>query len=343
MTRVPAVLGVLLAGALIAVLIPPTVGSGVSGAPPTTRASFASAPRDTPTAGRSPGPASETRTGAGESNITFEESGLPSLTAWQVLVSRSGTLFATDAVGNGSTISEPLAAGQYNVSAAADRSDYQTWGAPASINVSGNSTAISLQFDLGYLVTFAEDGLPFNVTWNVSITASGHSENRTVAGNSTEIWVPAGAYRYSDTSDGYVPSVSNGTGTLSGASVVHVEFSRPRPPVGFLRVQLDVPSADVYLNGVLYSGLGRGTTQFNLTPGVWSVFVHAAGYGDYFNATRLGDNQTVTMVVNLVPTPSNPGPALLSSTADVIIAGLAIGLAVIGLLFVVAWGRLSRR
>lgn len=283
-----------------------------------------------------------TTAGGPDSDLTFQESGLPADTTWEVSTSRNGSLFTTDDLTNRSGLTEVLSDGEYDFSAAANLSGYAAYGAPDSVDLSGPPVTVPLSFYRGYELTFSAFGLPYNETWNVSVTADGYSQNRTVAGDSTDFWIPMGNFSYADSAIGYAPTLGVGSGRLAGNSSISLDFAREKPLPGALKITLDVPSADVYLNGAINSGVSKGTTTFNLTPGIWSVYVHAPGYGDYFNVTTIRSNQTVTMVVNLQPNSANPGPALLSGTAQLIIVCLAAGVAVIAVLFVVAWSRLAR-
>ncbi len=334
-----------LAGLLAALLIGTLVSVAIVGSPPTSPRA-GSAGGNGPSAGAdlmSAGGSAKHPSGSPESNVTFAASGLPANSSWEILLSRAGSLFEFDNATSGPSLVEHLDNGTYDLAAASSNASFATFGLAPTLDVRGSNTTVPVPFYLGYDVTFSEQGLPFNVTWNVSVTADGVTENRTFAGATGELWVPAGEFSYTDGSDGYLSALGAGEETLTQNGTVPVDFVKPRPVLGVLRLTLDVPAADVYLNGIAYPSVPQGTTEFNLTPGIWTIFVHAPGYGDYFNVTKIGSNATVSIAVILNPNPSNPGPGLLSAGAEVIVVGLVLGVAVLGLLLVFAWGRLSRR
>ncbi len=279
-----------------------------------------------------------------DSIVTFAEKGLPVGTDWEVQSAAVGLLFATDNTTTTTELNETLPDGSYNVSADADRSDYATYGPATSLTLTGSNVTETVHFYLGYHVVLAPTGLPYNVSWNVSLSADGYTQNESLPGDaSADFWIPAGAYSYTDASVGYAPSTSLGSGTLGSNASIDLTFAREKILPGKLTISLNAASADVYLNGVVYPGVKAGLTSFNLTPGVWTVFALASGYVSYYNVTKIVSNQTVVMDVTLHANPVNPGPPLLSATADVIVLALACGLGIILVLFVIAWSRLSNR
>ncbi len=281
---------------------------------------------------------------AQDSNVSFDERGLPADTDWEVVTARNGSLFASDNSTDAADVNETLPDGVYTISAAANQPNYETYGAPSAIALTGANASVVERFWLGYHLTVAPTGLPYNVSWNVSLTADGLTQNATLAGDaSADFWIPAGAYTFADSSAGYVSSTGAGSGDLAHNSSLSLAFVREKVPPGVLTVSLDVAAADFYLNGVVYPGIPSGTTSFNLTPGVWTVIVLATGYAPYYNVTRIVSNETVTMVVRLAASPPSPAPPILSGTALAIVVLLGVGLAILVVLYVVAARRFANR
>ena len=281
---------------------------------------------------------------ATDSNVSFDGRGLPTGTDWEVVTARNGSLFASDDSTLSADVNETLPDGVYNISAAANQPNYETYGAPATVALTGLNTTVVERFWLGYHLTVAPSGLPYNVSWNLSLSADGLTQNVTLAGDaSADFWIPAGPYTFLDASSGFASSTGSGTGDLAHNTSVSLAFVREKIPPGFLTVSLDVAAADFYLNGVVYLGIPSGRTSFNLTPGVWTAIVLASGYVPYYNVTRIVSNETVMMDVRLAANPPSPAPPILSGTAEAIVILLGVGLAVIVALFVLAARRLANR
>jgi hypothetical protein len=333
MWRALVVVGVLIVSTWIGV-----VASGGSAPDPSSAVAPAAGPSTASDSALAPAPG---KAGVGtDTNVTFAETGLPAGTDWEVSAARYGSLFASFNSSSSPDIREMLPDGAYNLSADSDREDYQTYGAAPTLDLNGVNTSETVHFWLGYDLTFLAAGLPFNSTWNVSLTADGLTQNHTVAGPTTEFWIPQGNYSYQASADGFASSEALGASRLSGNSTVAVDFARPPVYPGTLAVTLNARSADFYLNGILHPGIAGGSSTFTLTPGIWIVYVTAPGYLPYYNSTTIRSNQTVSMPVTLAGTPANPAPPLLSAFADVIIVALVTCVVIIGILFWVASQRL---
>ena len=101
-----------------------------------------------------------------------------------------------------------------------------------------------------------------------------------------------------------------------------MEVAPPDRPRATLKVQSQVPNAEVFLDG---SSLGRAPVDRNdLDPGKHYVVVHKDGFTDFKREVILLENQVITMVADLAAT---GGLRILSSPegADVKIDGELIG------------------
>ncbi len=101
-----------------------------------------------------------------------------------------------------------------------------------------------------------------------------------------------------------------------------MEVAPPDRPKATLKIQSQVPNAEVFLDG---SSLGRAPVDRNdLDPGKHYVVVHKDGFTDFKREVILLENQVITMVADLAAT---GGLRILSSPegADVKIDGELIG------------------
>jgi hypothetical protein len=101
-----------------------------------------------------------------------------------------------------------------------------------------------------------------------------------------------------------------------------MEVAPPDRPRATLKIQSQVPNAEVFLDG---SSLGRAPVDRNdLDPGKHYVVVHKDGFTDFKREVILLENQVITMVADLAAT---GGLRILSSPegADVKIDGELIG------------------
>jgi hypothetical protein len=101
-----------------------------------------------------------------------------------------------------------------------------------------------------------------------------------------------------------------------------MEVAPPDRPRATLKVQSQVPNAEVFVDG---SSLGRAPIDRNdLDPGKHYVVVHKDGFTDFKREVVLLENQSITMVADLAATGSL---RILSSPegADVKIDGELIG------------------
>ncbi|MCI4337275.1 MAG: hypothetical protein L3K17_08865, partial [Thermoplasmata archaeon] len=232
-------------------------------------------------------------------NVTFNETGLPINTDWQVTVDGIGlpAVLAPQTV----TIAERN--GSHTYSSGATRG-YVATPAAATFTVNGYNMTIIVHFATppDYRVSFEPAGLPVG-SWSVSIngtTVVGLSAGATIGFD-----LPNGSYSYTIPPQGtFHPTPSSGSLLVAGSPIaVSVYFTSLVFTVAF--VEFGLPSGGwwVVVNGTNYSTTAGNGPTIELADGTYaySVGVNVAGY---FVSTPRGsvyvDGQGVTISVSIL-------------------------------------------
>ena len=162
--------------------------------------------------------------------VTFEESGLPTGTAWSVSIA-SHILETTS-----STTTTELSNGSYGFTVIAP-TGFAANPSSGSVTVQGTGVNLPVTFQAHppsvYPVSFEEIGLPTNTAWSVSIA----SQILNSTGSSAETSLPNGSYPFTVNTVGYTADPGFGGVNVRGASVnVSVSFQPALPsayPVTF--------------------------------------------------------------------------------------------------------------
>ena len=272
-------------------------------------------------------------------SVTFEETGLPTGTQWQVGVAPSGTGFYIYTQSTGTSISQSWTNGTYEVVVAANLTDYVPLHLNSTLDVAGGSTVVPVNFALRYPLTFEATGLPRGASWTVTAIQGSNSTSGSSLTNQIELLVAPGAYNYTVYSAGLVATPSAGSGVASGSANISVGLALPSTYPGYLTGIVNVGSAYFYLNGYLFYVQLGGGFFFQLKPGAYTIIVTSDGYNPYYNTTDIASNQTVRMIISLEPTPTPPPPLptpppLVSNFAWLVIGILSVALVITA---VVAW------
>jgi len=142
-------------------------------------------------------------------NVSFEESGLPSGTSWNV------TLNGVAGASNRSTLSFSEANGKYGYTIGSV-GGYVASPSSGSITVDGNPVIQAITFTRAtYLVTFTESGLPSGTSWSVILNGTTQSSTTSTV-SFTE---PNGTYPFRViVVPGYSVSPTSGNVTVTGRS-----------------------------------------------------------------------------------------------------------------------------
>ena len=162
--------------------------------------------------------------------VNFTESGLPSGTAWTVMLNRTGT--SNMSILNTITFSEPNGTYSYTIGTV---SGYTVSPSSGSVTVNGSNISKMVTFTavkvtgLKYNASFTETGLPSGISW--SVTLNGITEPSTT--NAITFSEPNGTYSYEVySSSNYSASPSYGSVAVNGHNItMQIIFSSSLPPV----------------------------------------------------------------------------------------------------------------
>lgn len=267
--------------------------------------------------------------------MTFNETGLPVNTTWEVSAEVPGTLFADDSNTTAVDLVQQWPNGTYNFTASADLPNVSAFPANATFTVEGGNVVEPVTFLPAYPILFYATGLPILTAWTVLVKASGLLLNGTSVGPSLTLEVPAGGYSYSIGATGFNASPPSGSGSLDKPIRIDVVFSPVHATPGTILGTVSVSNATLYLNGVKSSLAANGSFRFTVPPGTYTVIVTAVGYYTYYNQSRVVSGQTVTLNITLssAPVPSNGGgggPLGIDLTGWIIIGILGVLAAAMG-------------
>jgi len=266
--------------------------------------------------------------------VTFSEHGLPPGTNWSVV------FYGTTQTSNSTTISlvEPNGTYPYSVGAVG-----RYVGSPGSGNVTvrGTNQYVSVAFNLTYMVTFQERGLPKGTGWWVDLT--GGAANFSTTGTQS-IREPNGTYLWTAAAlnQSYVPI--GGSVTVNGApATMMLSFGRypllaGLYPVDFVEYGLPLGTSwtvtfygteerDVVGDvGLAFHFVANGSYAFSVGP--VPGYTAAPGHGTIVvNGTTVVQNisfQPVTQPAKFLGLPASGGYALLGGIVVAIVALAAV-------------------
>jgi hypothetical protein len=283
---------------------------------------------------------------AAQFNVTFDATGLPDGTLWQVATITPATGYVVVTSTMGGNISQSWSNGTYTFTASANIANYTSDRINATFTVSGAPLPVTIHFLPAFAVRFTETGISNLTSWTVAIRGNGSSPNLTWAGPNISIFVPVGPFNYTISAEGYEASPANGSANVAGAIRIPVTFSAALPPVGYITGDVDVGTASLYINGIRDVIQVGGGFSFALEPGLYSVIVTATGYATNYTEVDLASNETIILDVNLIgdPSPVTPNVAVpgIDSTGWIIIGLLAVAAAALGVTTAVFAGRARR-
>ncbi len=283
-------------------------------------------------------------------SISFEETGLPSGTAWSVTF--NGSVLTATAPASIVVYPSNVAPVTYPYAIPGVGSYSQVSPSSGSVTASGTSQTISVTFaEPSYPVTFSEKGLGVGLTWYVNATGTpsfpagafavtSAGSQAFALGNLTN-----GTYAYSVAVDrgGFLPTTSaTGTFTVNGGALtVSYVYTTVNYTVTFQ--QTGLPSGgswSVTVNGVPLSSTG-GVLSIALPNGTYSFSVTVpTGY----TATPATHGLSVAggpvaSYIAIAPVPSSSS----SSTNNDLVYGLLAGLVIAAALAVLAFALLARK
>ncbi|MCL5889370.1 MAG: hypothetical protein M1597_05365 [Candidatus Thermoplasmatota archaeon] len=215
--------------------------------------------------------------------VTFNESNLPSGTAWYVNLSNGQSLSSST-----NTISFSVSNGSYTYTISTSNKIYEAPPSSGPITVNGSAVPVSIAFSkVKYTVTFNESNLPSGTKWYVNIT--GQPGSGAITGSSYTVSLINGSYSYTVQSQGRIYHASPGSFSVNGlitSNSVSVSFSKVKYTVTFTESNLPSGTAwYVNLSNGDKSGAITGTSySFSLINGSYSYTIgttdkiyHASG------------------------------------------------------------------
>jgi len=176
--------------------------------------------------------------------VTFTETGLPSLTTWYINLT-NGKSFDSST----NTAATYLSNGSYSYNIATTDKEYSALG--GTIIVDGTDLAINVKFNLvTYVITFNENGLSSGTSWSVTLNGSTETSS-----NGTVIFIEQnGTYSYNISAiAGYRTATYSGTINVNGNHVADtVTWTVISYPL--MVTETGIP------NGIAWSATVTGTT-----------------------------------------------------------------------------------
>jgi len=203
--------------------------------------------------------------------ITFNESGLPSDSLWNVSINNN--IYST----NTTSLNLSLFNGAYSYIAQTLNPDYSTiYG---NITVNGANLTVNLTFIAPlYNIDFIESGLPFDTLWNSTLINSTYNYNfyNSTNTNSLNFTVPNGTYSYTILVNNYnIPTYGNVT--VNGANIT-INISFPVYNVTFIESGLPSNTEwNIYLNAsyanLIYESTNTSTISYILLNGNYTYLM----------------------------------------------------------------------
>ncbi|MCL4480630.1 MAG: right-handed parallel beta-helix repeat-containing protein [Candidatus Thermoplasmatota archaeon] len=258
--------------------------------------------------------------------ITYVESGLPSGTAWSVILDASSLMSTTQTI-----VFSPTAAQHIKVTySVATVPGYSASVKTGSVNLNGTSMVIMVTFSpVKYNVTFTETGLTAGTTW--SVTIGGLVINS--VDSSLTVELTNGTYNYSIGSvAGFHSTISSGVVIVNGSGpVISVTFIKNSYVLTVTETGLPAGSSwSVSVNGESQTSKNV-SIQFILVSGNYSVKVSGpSGYTVSLSSSTAYLNDTNATVTAVFKTPPS------TSIYDGLGAGVVVG-AIVGVLATMAY------
>lgn len=214
--------------------------------------------------------------------LSFEETGLPAGTEWEVYVAGSDYFNFNLSNGEWVNFSAPVGAYEYEAEA------FGYYGSPESFgftNVSGNETVV-IPFLPVYFVEFNETGLAAGQNWTIIVQSVGHGNgtfSTTVTGTSEFLGYAYAGYEYNwwVVAPGFVATPASGTVVISENQTIDVSFAASES-VTFDESGLAPGTAwtvELTQGSSTTSETSTGTSiTFSAEAGAFSYTVSAAGY-----------------------------------------------------------------
>ena len=209
--------------------------------------------------------------------VTFNETGLPSGTAWHVNILG---LPPSPSISTNGSYSANVTDGPYQYSAYASNPIYAPTDNGTFI-INGENLSITLHFEKKlYRVTFIESGLPSGVTWSLDIKgiiSTGQIHTNTVSVNLTN---GTYSYNFSRSSNIYTAAQFFGTFTVNGSAIsVPIEFFKLKYSVSISESGLPAnQNWTIVFDGVKYN-LSSIPLVLSLTNGTYNFTVYSVpGY-----------------------------------------------------------------
>jgi hypothetical protein len=237
--------------------------------------------------------------------VTFNETGLPSGTYWQVIVGGAGVNGRSSSL----QIDEPNGTYAYQVSGIAG---FVATPSSGSVDVAANGRVFTIAFGVAtYDLTLTAHGLPSGTSWTVVV---GGTEYLVLTG-SVSVPLPNGTYDYQlGRVPGFTATPSNGTARISGLPIqVRFNFTEFLTPVTFTEQGLPLGTNwTVAVAGIAGSST-RSTIALDVINGSYLATVSArAPYSLAIgNVSFQADGMPVAVSV-----PFGPLPGWLSGTVD---------------------------
>ena len=259
-------------------------------------------------------------------SITYVESGLPSGTAWSVVLDASSLTSTTQTI-----VFSPDAAQHIKVTySVAAVPGYSASVKTGSVNLNGTSMVIMVTFSpVKYNVTFTETGLTAGTAWSVTIGSIVVNS----VDSSMAVELANGTYNYSIGSvAGFHSTISSGTLKVNGSGpVISVTFSKNSYVLTVTETGLPAGTSwSASVNGETHTTTNV-SIQFILVSGNYSVKVSGlSGYTvSLSSSTAYLNNTNATVSAVFKATPS-------TSIYDGLGAGVVVG-AIVGVLATMAY------
>jgi thermopsin len=259
--------------------------------------------------------------------VTFEETGLPAGTPWEVLV-QTPTGYAYE-VSNGTTFSESWPSGDYYLTARSIGDTYQI-PVPVALEVNGANTTELLEFYPIHLLTFTATDLPAGGFWAITFWNQFGSwfdlGNVPVFG---PVALASATYNFTvSPPPGYAASPSAGVVVLNRNETVSIRFSNASLLGGLVGRVTPTTGVLLWVDGNGVPLQSNGSFSVSLGPGLHSVEATAAGYVPYFNNVTIYGGTSTSLLIALYPVGAGSG-LLPASSLELLLGGAVAAAAVL--------------
>ncbi len=254
--------------------------------------------------------------------VTFNESGLPSVTTWYVNISNgidSGAI-------TGTSFSFSLSNGTYSYTISTANKTYSP--SPSSGSFTANGAPVSSEISFSkylYTATFSEKGLASGVSWYVNSTSAfGHATSP----NNITFRLSNGTYAFTVTNlSSYYVSTTHITVSISGRNTHN---TADYLHWGYITGTISPNNATLTINGKPVSVSTSGTFNLSVSNGTYDIVASDTGYYSYNHNITLNSGNMKNLTINLRPVskPTSLSPVLLygilGTVVVVAIAGTAV-------------------